>query len=73
MARTSSAWYHRDRRFQESGNGSIGLTGPISGCDNDPLDSERYNVPGHIYHLTHRGHDRVFLLQFAKDRTVAPH
>ena len=30
--------------------------------------ANRYIVPGHIYHLTHRCHDRVFLLKFAKDR-----
>jgi hypothetical protein len=29
---------------------------------------ERYVVPGHIYQLTHRCHDRQFLLRFAKDR-----
>src|SRR3974390_140837 len=28
----------------------------------------RYVVPGCIYHLTHRCHDRKFLLRFAKDR-----
>jgi REP-associated tyrosine transposase len=30
--------------------------------------ANRYVVPGHIYHLTHRCHDRQFLLRFAKDR-----
>jgi putative transposase len=30
--------------------------------------ANRYVLPGHIYHLTHRCHDRKFLLRFAKDR-----
>ena len=30
--------------------------------------ANRYILPGHIYHITHRCHDRQFLLQFAKDR-----
>ena len=30
--------------------------------------ANRYIVPGHIYHITHRCHDRQFLLKFAKDR-----
>ncbi len=30
--------------------------------------ANRYIVPGHIYHLTQRCHDRSFLLKFAKDR-----
>ncbi len=30
--------------------------------------ANRYILPGHIYHLTHRCHDRQFLLRFAKDR-----
>ena len=31
--------------------------------------ANRYILPGHIYHLTHRCHDRQFLLKFAKDRS----
>jgi REP element-mobilizing transposase RayT len=30
--------------------------------------ANRYILPGRIYHLTHRCHDRQFLLRFAKDR-----
>jgi putative transposase len=30
--------------------------------------ANRYILPGHIYHLTHRCHDRRFLLRFARDR-----
>jgi putative transposase len=30
--------------------------------------ANRYLVPGCIYHLTHRCHDREFLFRFAKDR-----
>src|SRR5262245_5155500 len=30
--------------------------------------ANRYVVPGNIYHLTHRCHDRKFLLKFARDR-----
>ena len=30
--------------------------------------ANRYILPGYIYHLTHRCHDRQFLLKFAKDR-----
>ena len=30
--------------------------------------ANRYILPGYIYHLTHRCHDRKFLLKFAKDR-----
>jgi putative transposase len=30
--------------------------------------ANRYILAGHIYHLTHRCHDRQFLLRFAKDR-----
>ena len=30
--------------------------------------ANRYIVPGHVYHLTHRCHDRQFLLRFARDR-----
>ncbi len=32
--------------------------------------AKRYIVPGHTYHVTHRCHDRDFLLQFKKDRTA---
>ncbi len=28
----------------------------------------RYHVPGHTYHLTHRCHDRQWLFRFARDR-----
>lgn len=27
--------------------------------------ANRYHLPGHTYHLTHRCHDRRFLLRFA--------
>ena len=30
--------------------------------------ANRYILPGRIYHLTHRCHDREFLFRFAKDR-----
>ena len=30
--------------------------------------ANRYILPGYIYHLTHRCHDRKFLLKFRKDR-----
>jgi putative transposase len=30
----------------------------------------RYIVPGQVYHVTHRCHNRSFLLKFKKDRTV---
>jgi putative transposase len=30
--------------------------------------ANRYILPGHVYHLTHRCHDRHFLFRFAKDR-----
>ena len=32
--------------------------------------SNRYILPGHIYHLTHRCHDRKFLLRFAVHRNT---
>ncbi len=32
--------------------------------------ANRYILPGHIYHVTHRCHDRQFLLKFAKDRNA---
>jgi putative transposase len=32
--------------------------------------ANRYSVPGYAYHLTHRCHNRSFLLRFAKDRWV---
>lgn len=31
---------------------------------------KRYIVPGHTYHVTHRCHDREFLLKFTRDRTT---
>jgi putative transposase len=31
--------------------------------------ANRYFVPGHVYHLTHRCHNRQFLLKFARDRS----
>jgi putative transposase len=31
---------------------------------------KRYIVPGHTYHVTHRCHDREFLLKFNRDRTT---
>ncbi len=30
--------------------------------------ANRYFVPGHLWHITHRCHERNFLLKFAKDR-----
>lgn len=30
--------------------------------------SNRYILPGYVYHLTHRCHDRSFLFNFSKDR-----
>lgn len=30
--------------------------------------ANRYVVPGNVYHLTHRCHDREFLFKFARDR-----
>lgn len=33
-------------------------------------NASRYLEPGHTYHLTHRCHDRRFLLKFARDRDV---
>lgn len=30
--------------------------------------ANRYIVPGNVYHITHRCHDRMFLLKFARDR-----
>ena len=30
--------------------------------------ANRYVVPGAIYHVTHRCHDRAFLFRFARDR-----
>ena len=32
--------------------------------------ANRYILPGYAYHLTHRCHNRSFLLRFAKDRTA---
>jgi len=30
--------------------------------------AHRHDPPGHIWHLTHRCHERRFLLQFIRDR-----
>ena len=30
--------------------------------------ANRYHLPGHVWHLTHRCHQREFLLEFARDR-----
>jgi hypothetical protein len=30
--------------------------------------ANRYHLPGHAWHLTHRCHQREFLLKFARDR-----
>ena len=35
--------------------------------------ANRFFIPGHIYHLTHRCHDRNFLLKFDKDKKVWLH
>ena len=32
--------------------------------------ANRYTIPGVAYHVTHRCHDRSFLLRFAKDRAI---
>ena len=43
-----------------------------SACPADELPcmapGNRYLLPGQIYHLTHRCHDRKFLLRFGRDR-----
>ena len=31
--------------------------------------ANRYFLPGHVWHITHRCHEREFLLKFARDRT----
>ena len=31
--------------------------------------ANRYFVPGHVWHVTHRCHRRAFLLRFARDRS----
>ena len=30
--------------------------------------ANRYLLPGHVWHITHRCHKQEFLLKFAKDR-----
>jgi putative transposase len=30
--------------------------------------ANRYFLPGHVWHITHRCHRRAFLLKFARDR-----
>jgi putative transposase len=30
--------------------------------------ASRYSLPGHVWHITHRCHERQFLLKFARDR-----
>ena len=30
--------------------------------------AKRYYIPGHVWHLTHRCHEKEFLLKFSKDR-----
>lgn len=30
--------------------------------------ANRYFLPGHVWHITHRCHQKDFLLKFAKDR-----
>jgi len=30
--------------------------------------ANRYFLPGHVWHITHRCHNKEFLLKFAKDR-----
>ncbi|RPJ59179.1 MAG: hypothetical protein EHM23_15020 [Acidobacteria bacterium] len=34
--------------------------------------SNRYILPGYIYHVTHRCHDRRFLLKFGVDQSIGP-
>jgi putative transposase len=35
--------------------------------------ANRYFLPGHVWHLTHRCHEREFLLKFARDRATYLH
>lgn len=30
--------------------------------------ANRYSLPGHVWHITHRCHKKEFLLKFARDR-----
>jgi putative transposase len=30
--------------------------------------ANRYFLPGHVWHITHRCHQKTFLLKFARDR-----
>ena len=32
--------------------------------------ANRHYLPGHIWHITHRCHQRAFLLQFKQDRRL---
>ena len=32
--------------------------------------ANRYFLPGHVWHITHRCHEREFLLKFSRDRTM---
>jgi len=34
--------------------------------------ANRFFIPGYIYHITHRCHDRKFLLKFDKDKDTHP-
>jgi putative transposase len=35
--------------------------------------ANRYFLPGHVWHITHRCHEREFLLKFARDRSIYLH
>ncbi len=35
--------------------------------------ANRYFLPGHVWHITHRCHQQDFLLKFAFDRTALTH
>jgi putative transposase len=46
----------------------LAATGKIGRYQGVVPRANRYFVPGQIYHLTHRCHDRQFLFRFARDR-----
>ena len=35
--------------------------------------ANRYFLPGHVWHITHRCHEREFLLKFSRDRAMYSH
>jgi hypothetical protein len=45
------------------------LFGIKIGALREPMPrANRYFLPGHIWHITHRCHQKKFLLKFARDR-----